>query len=145
MKDGLRHPTFNEIKIWLSGWNSEFPDNKYHLKDFGYDSSGKKICSTETQWVYCEKGRPIAFASCFKPQYYPGAVQVNDVLVIREYRGKGFGKKFFLMLKKKYHNRNLILDVDSNNVRAIAFYEKLGFKIHGYTLISIRLSPGGHA
>jgi len=63
---------------------------------------------------------------------------VNDVYVLPQFRCKGIGKK--LMVKCLNRMKALGMNVASltvlmENKTAIKLYEKLGFKIHGYTMV----------
>ncbi len=50
------------------------------------------------------------------------------IMVSEKYRGKGFGKKIVKKLIKNYDG-NIMLSVDSNNIKAFNLYSNLNFTI----------------
>lgn len=77
---------------------------------------------------------------------------LNTISVYPEFRGLGLGKKLLLALEqkaKKKGDKKIILNVDSNNKRAIKFYEQLryilekesfSFKVNERKFKSLRMS-----
>jgi GNAT superfamily N-acetyltransferase len=84
-------------------------------------------------WLICDRDRPIGYValSFFFSMEYHGRCGLVDELYIREvYRGKGIGKRVFLMIEdylKSQGVRSLSLVVDFWNDPAEALYTKLGF------------------
>ena len=60
-----------------------------------------------------------------------GDIKVNQL--VNKNQGNGMAKKIFVDFLKKYKNKNIILDVKKDNLRAIRFYKKNGFKKVGTT------------
>ncbi len=58
---------------------------------------------------------------------------LNRLMIHRDYRNKGLGKEmfhnFYLECKKRKKHDNISLRVLRDNIKAIPFYENLGFKI----------------
>jgi len=57
-------------------------------------------------------------------------IDIDKIGIVPEYQKNGFGTKIIDMLKEKY-KKQLILEVSENNLKAISFYKKNGFKIIG--------------
>jgi ribosomal-protein-alanine N-acetyltransferase len=60
---------------------------------------------------------------------------VGNIVTHREYRGRGIATKLFKVLLAELMEkgiRKLFLEVEHDNVPAIALYEKLGFTGYGY-------------
>ena len=66
-----------------------------------------------------------------KYNFQKGDIKINQL--VNKKQGNGKAKKIFLKFLKKHKNTNLLLDVRTNNKRAIKFYEKNGFKKVGKT------------
>jgi len=56
----------------------------------------------------------------------PGDIKINQL--VNKNQGNGAAKKIFLSFLKKHKNKVLMLDVRTNNKKAIRFYKKNGFK-----------------
>ncbi len=56
----------------------------------------------------------------------------EEVYVKEEYRGRGFGGKFFEYVFKLYPAARYRLEVERQNERAVKLYEKLGFEFFEY-------------
>ena len=56
----------------------------------------------------------------------PDDIKINQL--VNKNQGNGAAKKIFLGFLKKHKNKVLMLDVRSNNKKAIRFYKKNGFK-----------------
>jgi len=70
---------------------------------------------------------------------------VEDVVVHKEWQGKGIGKKmmeFAMNLCKKMGCYKLMLSSDIKREVAHNFYESLGFKKHGYSFV-VQLAKNG--
>ncbi len=62
---------------------------------------------------------------------------IEDMVIKKEYRKKGFGKKaikWFIDKSKKEGVKRIGLGTRAENLPAIELYKKLGFKIIGYNL-----------
>ena len=68
---------------------------------------------------------------------HPDRLIIGDIYVREPYRGTGLAHKSLNHATKRARNvgcSELALDVDVNNERATAFYEKLGFEIHRHRM-----------
>ena len=74
------------------------------------------------------KVNPTKYA---KYNFQKGDIKINQL--VNKTQGNGKAKKIFLKFLKKHKKINLLLDVRTNNKRAIKFYEKNGFKKVGKT------------
>ena len=67
-------------------------------------------------------------AKSFSTEFGGECIWIEDIFIERDFRGKGFGTRFLNFVKEKYPDKNLGLEVESDNVKAIAAYKKFGFK-----------------
>lgn len=60
-------------------------------------------------------------------------VWLEELFVLPEYRSHGLGRSFLEFLGREYAAaKRLRLEVEAENVRAVALYEKLGFRVLPY-------------
>ena len=64
----------------------------------------------------------------FSTEFGGECIWIEDIFIEKNFRGKGFGTRFLNFVKEKYPDKNLGLEVESDNVKAIAAYKKFGFK-----------------
>ena len=55
-------------------------------------------------------------------------LEITDVLIYEEYRGKGYSKELINYIFKNVKYNKIILEVSVNNHIAISLYKKYGFK-----------------
>jgi len=67
-------------------------------------------------------------AKSFSTEFGDECIWIEDIFIEKNFRGKGFGTRFLNFVKEKYPDKNLGLEVESDNVKAIAAYKKFGFK-----------------
>lgn len=67
-------------------------------------------------------------AKSFSTEFGGECIWIEDIFIEKNFRGKGFGTRFLNFVKEKYPDKNLGLEVESDNVKAIAAYKKFGFK-----------------
>ena len=67
-------------------------------------------------------------AKSFSTEFGGECIWIEDIFIEKDFRGKGFGTRFLNFVKEKYPDKNLGLEVESDNVKAIAAYKKFGFK-----------------
>lgn len=63
---------------------------------------------------------------------YDGEYYISNIAIYPKYRGKGAGKRLMLKAEKEAKiigAKKIVLDVEKENLNAIKFYEKLGYKI----------------
>lgn len=78
-----------------------------------------------------EEGTPVGYLLARFGDHGPTTLYVTDLWVAAVARGKGLGRELLLRageLGKERSSTHLVLDVDSKNTDAIAFYERLGFE-----------------
>ena len=83
-----------------------------------------------------EQGQSVGYGIiCFYfSQEAGGTSVIFDELYIRpEYRSRRFGRHYFDYIFKNFPAPRYLLEVEPENVRAIALYSRLGFTPLGYT------------
>lgn len=71
-------------------------------------------------------------ATGFATEFGKPCLWIEDLYMKEQYRGQGIASRFFDYLKKEYPGSILRLEVEEENERAIAVYEKNGFKVLPY-------------
>lgn len=62
-------------------------------------------------------------------QYIYDRIEIDYIIVEKLYRNQGIATKLFNYMEDLYDNLiNITLEVNENNLSAISFYEKMGFK-----------------
>lgn len=64
----------------------------------------------------------------FSTEFGGECIWIEDIFIEKDFRGKGFGTRFLNFVKEKYPDKSLGLEVESDNVKAVAAYKKFGFK-----------------
>ncbi len=67
----------------------------------------------------------------FDKEYFESEFYIDTVSVFKEFQGQGIAKELFCFIEKKARElefEKVSLLVDFNNLKALALYEKLGFK-----------------
>ena len=67
-------------------------------------------------------------AKTFSQEAGGNVVWIEEILIKKEYRGQGMGRKFFKFLEENYDAKRLRLEAEKDNQRAIKLYEELGFE-----------------
>lgn len=67
-------------------------------------------------------------AKSFSTEFGSECIWIEDIYLEEEYRGQGIGSKFIQHVKDTYSDKVLRLEAESENAKAIATYEKNGFK-----------------
>ncbi len=68
-------------------------------------------------------------------------LRIHEILVLEEYRRKGIGKLLLNKAKQIARQKNcraIVLETQTNNVGAIAFYKKQGFEFNGCDITAYR-------
>jgi ribosomal protein S18 acetylase RimI-like enzyme len=124
-----------EIKKMIKCFYSESPDG-------GKISNGKieKTCNMFT--VHPEKGSLIVFElegaligysilfNGWSNENSKDFIFIDELFVLKEYRGRGVGGNFLKFIKKRFKNEAsaLMLAVEPNNKKVINLYKKFSFK-----------------
>ena len=72
-------------------------------------------------------------AKSFSTEFGKNCIWIEDLYVLPSARSRGIGRAFFEFVRKKYPDCVLRLEVEKENVRAIALYEKCGYKTLPYS------------
>ena len=86
------------------------------------------VALTFNEYFFLQPAGEVGGYICLKP--YPDYLFLSKFYILKEHRGKGYGKKAFEFMVDyaKRHNLNKIkVSVNKYNVNSIAVYEKLGF------------------
>lgn len=87
-------------------------------------------------YVFEEDGRIAGYsmiAKSFSTEFGKPCVWIEDLYIDNEFRGKGIGSEFLSYIEKKYCDSIIRLEVERENRRAIAVYEKNGYRSLPYT------------
>ena len=80
----------------------------------------------------------IIFAKKVEKDEWKGRyIEIHHIIVSKEYRGKGIGKKMFELVKTvaKKKKANIMVDTAFQNKSGIVFYEQMGFKPSGLEML----------
>ncbi len=72
-------------------------------------------------------------AKSFSTEFGKNCIWIEDLYIVPSARSRGIGRAFFEYVRKKYPDCVLRLEVEKENVRAIALYEKCGYKTLPYS------------
>ena len=67
-------------------------------------------------------------AKSFSTEFGKPCIWIEDLYLKEKYRGKGIGSSFFQYLEKEYPNTIMRLEVEEENVTAVAAYRKNGYE-----------------
>lgn len=82
-------------------------------------------------YVFTVEDKVIGYgmlAKSFSTEFGSECIWIEDIYLEEEYRGQGIGSKFIQYVKDTYSDKVLRLEAESDNTKAIAAYEKNGFK-----------------
>jgi len=71
-------------------------------------------------------------AKSYSTEFGKPVVWIEDVYVLKDFRGKGIASKFFAFVGEKYPHALLRLEVEPYNERAVKLYKALGFDLLPY-------------
>ena len=71
-------------------------------------------------------------AKSFSTEFGKPCIWIEDLYIRPEFRGLGIGSRFLAFMVEKYPHAVLRLEVEQENERAIAVYEKSGFEVLPY-------------
>ncbi len=86
-------------------------------------------------YVFEEDGEIIGYAmlaKSFSTEYGKPCIWIEDIYLVPDKRGRGYAQKFFTYIFEKYPNCLFRLELEPNNKRALAAYEKAGFSALPY-------------
>jgi len=116
-----------------------FLNEQWPLEHEGRDYfKGKVLGETGVCFIAGIEGKTVGYLvaklDVAEQTYRPvKRTELENMLVLKEYRSKGIGKKLvsaFLKWSKEQGAKRTFVKAYSPNERAINFYEKLGFKPH---------------
>ena len=134
----IRQAEEGDRKIYLE-MSAEFYSSPAVLSDIpaGYRENAfdEFLRGTYARCFMLEEDAPVGYGVIcfFYSQEAGGLCIIIDELYIREgCRSRGYGRQFFEYVFKNFPSPRYLLDVEPENVRARALYEKLGFVPSGY-------------
>lgn len=71
-------------------------------------------------------------AKSFSTEYGKPCIWIEDLYILKEYRGKGIGGSFIKFVKEKHPDTLLRLEVEEENEIAVHTYKKAGFDFFPY-------------
>lgn len=86
-------------------------------------------------YVFEGEGRLLGYAlvaKSFSTEFGKRCLWIEDLYVLKEGRGQGFGRRFIEMLINKNPDSLIRLDVEAENPKAIGFYQRCGFSFLPY-------------
>ena len=86
-------------------------------------------------FVFCREEELLGYgmaAKSFSTEFGKQCIWIEDLYVLQQYRGQGIGSAFLEYMTKRYPNAILRLEVEEENQRAIAVYQKSGFEVLPY-------------
>ena len=98
--------------------------------------------SDEYVWCYifeCE-GKPCGFAmlsKTFSQEAGGHSVTVEEIYIDEEYRNRGLGTQFFQYMKENIKAARFRIEVEPDNEKAKALYERMGFEVLPYVQMVI--------
>ena len=67
-------------------------------------------------------------AKSFSTEFGGECIWIEDIYIESEYRGRGIGTRFIQYIRSTYKDKILRLEAEHDNKKALAAYEKNGFK-----------------
>jgi len=145
LKITLRPATINDLAL-LKHW-----DQQQHVidsdpdDDWNWEIELKKTPAWREQLVAERNGKPIGFIQIIDPKleetHYWGNVSANqraiDIWIGEKYNlGKGYGTEMMTMAIQRCFSHaevnTILIDPLESNIRAIRFYQRLGFQFVEY-------------
>lgn len=74
----------------------------------------------------------MLISKSFSQEAGGSVVWIEEIYVLEEYRGRGIGSEFFEFLEKNVPAVRYRLEVEPENERAVALYERLGYRFLPY-------------
>ena len=82
-------------------------------------------------FIFTVEGKVAGYgmlAKSFSTEFGSECIWIEDIYLEEEYRGRGIGSRFIQYVKDRYSDKVLRLEAESDNKKAIATYEKNGFR-----------------
>ncbi len=113
------------MALWLRTWQKAYPDIDFTGRLAWWREHWRGLVGTARITVAEAKHEMIGFVTVD-----PGTLYLDQIVVTPEYWGSGLASA--LIAEAKHASpRGLDLNVNTDNARAIAFYQKEGFIITG--------------
>ena len=113
------------LALWLRTWQKAYPDIDFAGRLAWWREHWRGLVRNARITVAEAKNEMIGFVTID-----PGTLYLDQIVVAPEYWGTGLAGALIAEAKRA-SARGLDLDVNTDNARAIAFYQKEGFVITG--------------
>ena len=113
------------LALWLRTWQETYPDIDFAGRLAWWREHWRGLAHTARITVAEAKNEMIGFVTIDPDRLY-----LDQIVVAAEYWGSGLASALIAEAKRA-SPRGLGLDVNTDNARAIAFYQKEGFVITG--------------
>jgi putative acetyltransferase len=113
------------LALWLRTWQETYPDIDFAGRLAWWRGHWRGLVRTARITVAEAKNEMIGFVTVD-----PGTLYLDQIVVAPEHWGSGLASALIAEAKRA-SPRGLDLDVNTDNARAIAFYQKQGFVITG--------------
>ena len=130
----ISEKTFYET---FSEGNTEENMENYLKENFSYDKMTSEISNTYSKFYIVESNDEVVaymkinFDKAQTEEGYDNTIEVQRIYVLEDFKGKRIGKALIqkaIEIGKESKVDYLWLGVWEHNIKAIGFYEKLGFK-----------------
>ncbi len=107
-------------------------DRELHLNIFN------EIIRSDTYllcYVFCLDGENTGYAllsKSFCPEVGGSIIWIEQLYINESHRGKGIAGEFLAFIEKEYSPDRIRLEVEEDNEKAIALYEKKGYRFLPY-------------
>lgn len=78
-------------------------------------------------------------AKSFSTEYGKRCIWIEDLYILKEYRGQGLGSSFIDFVKEKHPDTLLRLEVEEENEAAVHTYKKAGFDFFPYLEMKVEI------
>lgn len=134
-----------DLRYLLSSFEKEIGAN-ISVPEWGYTEVGEKDYNyfLNKQFIYVaeENEKIVGFITgeiLSKKEWYTVQLgTINNLFVLKEYRGKGLGKQLMETMMEAFREKginNFELYAFNNNTNTLKFYEKLGFKKYNVQML----------
>lgn len=113
------------LALWQRTWQKTYPEIDFAGRLTWWRDHWRGLMPAATVVIAEAKNEMIGFVTVD-----PGTLYLDQIVVAPEYWGKGLSSAL-IAEAKHVSPRGLDLDVNTDNARAIAFYQREGFVISG--------------